>query len=50
MSPNNNDPKTLNNIYPSLEKMLIETYLKGKGYTQEELRGLPEEKARQLMK
>ena len=49
MSPNNNDPKTLNNIYPSLEKMLIETYLKGKGYTQEELRGLPEEKARQLM-
>jgi len=49
MSTNNNNLKTLDDVHPFLEKMLIETYLKGKGYTQEELRGLPEEEARQLM-
>jgi hypothetical protein len=49
MSTNNNNPKTLDDIHPFLEKVLIETYLNGKGYTQEELRGLPEEEARQLM-
>jgi hypothetical protein len=47
---NNNDQKILNDIHPFLEKVLIETYLKGKGYTMNKLRSLPEEEAKQLMK
>jgi len=45
-----NNQKILDDIHPFLEKILIETYLKGKGYTQEELKSLPEEEAKQLMK
>lgn len=37
-------------IHAFLEKTLIETYLKGKGYTLEELKSLPEVEAKQLMK
>ncbi|MCL4528997.1 MAG: hypothetical protein M1282_06260 [Chloroflexi bacterium] len=51
MSTNkNNNQKILDDVHPFLEKMLIETYLKGKGYTLEELKSLPEEEAKQLMK
>jgi hypothetical protein len=51
MSTNkNNNQSILDDIHPFLEKMLIETYLKGKGYTMEALKNLPEEEARQLMK
>lgn len=46
---NNNQP-TAEDIHPFLEKTLIETYLKGKGYTLEELMGLPEAESKQLMK
>ena len=48
--------KQIENIEPTedrnalLEKTLIETYLKGKGYTLNELKDLPEEEAKQLMK
>ncbi len=45
-----NNQKILDDIHPFLEKILIETYLKGKGYTQEKLKSLPEEEAKQLMK
>lgn len=34
----------------SLEKMLIEAFLEGKGYSLEALKQLPEEEARQLMR
>lgn len=46
----NNNQKTLDDVHPFLEKMLIETYLKGKGYTLEELQSLPKKEAKQLMK
>jgi predicted nucleotide-binding protein len=36
-------------IHAFLEKTLIEAYLKGKGYTLEDLKALPEAEARQLM-
>ena len=45
-----NNQKILDNIHPFLEDMLFETYLKGKGYTLEDLKNLPEKEARQLMK
>jgi len=45
-----NDQKILDDIHPFMEKMLIETYLKGKGYTLEGLKSLPDEEAKQLMK
>ena len=45
-----NDQTILNDIHPYLEKLLIETYLKGKGYTMKKLKSLPEEEAKQLMK
>ena len=45
-----NNRKILDDVHPFLEKMLIETYLKGKGYILEELKSLPEEEAKQLMK
>jgi hypothetical protein len=44
-----NNPKNLDDIHPFLEKMLIETYLKGKGYTLDEFKTLSEEETRQLM-
>ena len=37
-------------IHAFLEKTLIETYLKGKGHTLDELQDLPEMESRQLMK
>lgn len=37
-------------IHAFLEKTLIETYLKGKGFTLEELKNLPKAEAKQLMK
>jgi hypothetical protein len=37
-------------IHAFLEKTLIESYLKGKGYTLHDLKKLPEKTARQLMK
>jgi hypothetical protein len=46
----NDDQNIFDDIHPFLERMLIETYLKGKGYTLEELRGLPEEDIHRLMK
>lgn len=46
---NNNQP-LMGNIQAFLENTLIEAYLKGKGYTPEDLKKLPEEEARQLMK
>jgi hypothetical protein len=51
MSTNKNDDQNIfDDIHPFLENMLIETYLKGKGYTLKELRGLPEEDIHRLMK
>jgi hypothetical protein len=34
----------------TLEKQLVEDYLKSKGYTREDLHELPQEKVRELMK
>jgi len=50
MSINNNNQPAMEDIHAFLEKTLIETYLKGKGYTLEELEGLPKAEAKQLMK
>jgi hypothetical protein len=36
-------------IKATLEKQYIEEYLQSKGYRREDLRGLPEQEARQLM-
>ena len=47
---NNNDRAVLDEIHAFLEKTLIEAYLKGKGYTLEELKSLPEAEAKQLKK
>jgi hypothetical protein len=49
MSTNKNQ-QIFNDIHPFLENMLIETYLKGKGYKLEDLKSLPEKEARQLRK
>ena len=46
----NNSQQNREDIHAFLEKTLIEAYLKGKGYTQEDLKTLPEEQAKQLMK
>ena len=46
---NNNQPLT-EDIHAFLEKTLIETYLKGKGFSFEALQKLPKEEARQIMK
>jgi len=46
----NNGQPILEDIHAFLEKTLIEAYLKGKGYTGEDLQKLPEEEAKQLMK
>lgn len=51
MSTNeNNNQKILNDIHPFLEKVLIETYLEGKGFTMEKLKNIPEEDVKRLMK
>ena len=51
MSTNeNNNQKILNDIHPFLEKVLIETYLEGKGFTMEKLKNMPEEDVKRLMK
>lgn len=44
------DQKILDDVHPFLEKVLIETYLKGKGYILDELEHLPKEKMCQLLK
>ena len=47
----NNKNKTIvssDAIHAFMEKTLIEAYLKGKGYTLEDLKALPEAEARQL--
>jgi hypothetical protein len=50
MSANkNNNQKILDDVHPFLEKVLIETYLKGKGYTLEDLKYLPKAAAKQLL-
>jgi hypothetical protein len=46
----NNNKGSTNKIHDFLEKTLIEVYLKGKGYTREDLKNLPPADARQLMK
>jgi hypothetical protein len=45
----NNNPKILDDIQPFLEKVLIETYLQGKGYTIEKLKAIQEKQAKRLM-
>lgn len=51
MSANkNNSQPAMEDMHASLEKTLIETYLKGKGYKLEELEGLPKAEAKRLMK
>jgi hypothetical protein len=46
----NFDQIIMDDIHPFLEKMLIESYLNGKGYTLDGLKNLPAEETRQLMK
>jgi hypothetical protein len=48
MSKNTNQ-KIPDDVHPFLEKMLIATYLKGKGYTLEDLKNLPEAAAKQFL-
>jgi predicted secreted protein len=49
MTNNKNKTKVSSDeIHAFLEKTLIEAYLKGKGYTLEDLKALPEAEARQL--
>lgn len=51
MSTNkNNNQEIFDDVHPSLEKILIETYLKEKGYTLKDLKRLPEDEAKRLMK
>jgi hypothetical protein len=45
-----NNQQSAEDIHAFMEKTLIEAYLKGKGYTLEDLKKLPEEAAKQLMK
>ena len=47
---NNTMPNTEEEIHALLERCLIDKYLKGKGYTRDSLKRLPDEVARQLMK
>jgi hypothetical protein len=46
VSPNASEEE----IHALLERCLIDEYLKGKGYTRESLKSLPEDVAHQLMK
>jgi len=51
MSTNENSHAEISEeAHPPLEIILLETYLKEKGYSLEELPGLPEEESRLLMK
>jgi hypothetical protein len=51
MSTNqSNGPPITQNKHADLERSLIETYLKSRGYTRADLKKLPEAQARQLMK
>jgi hypothetical protein len=51
MSTNKNNSQPLTeDMHAGLEKSLIEAYLKGKGYTLQELKKLPKAEAKQLMK
>jgi hypothetical protein len=50
MSTKINNDQVVEDMHAFLEKTLIETYLRGKGYTLKELKDLPEEEAKQLMK
>ena len=45
-----NPQVVMDEIHTILEKSLIEAYLKGKGYTLEDLKTLPEEEASHLRK
>jgi hypothetical protein len=45
-----NGKPLIEDIHAFLEKTLIEAFLKGKGYTLEDLQNLPEEEAKQIMK
>lgn len=45
----NNNQKTLNDVHPFLERLLIKTYLKGKGYTMEVLKSMPEEDGKNIL-
>lgn len=47
---NNNNKPLMEDMHAVLEKTLIETYLKGKGHSLEDLQKLPAEEAKQLMK
>lgn len=40
----------MDDMHAFLEKALIEAYLKGRGYSLEDLKGLPEAEAKELMK
>jgi adenylate kinase len=46
----NNQTSVSADVHNFLERTLIEAYLKGKGYSLDDLKKLPEETARQLMK
>lgn len=50
MPANKNNQRVLEDIHAFLEKTLIEAYLKGKGYALDDLKKLPEEEAKQLMR
>jgi hypothetical protein len=47
--PDNPIKESTEHIHAYLEETLIETYLKGKGYTLEALKDLPETEVKQLM-
>jgi hypothetical protein len=42
--------KIQDDIHPLLEKLLIETYLMGKGYTIKKMKSMPQAEAKKLMK
>ena len=51
MSANkNNSRPIMEDMHADLERSLIEAYLKGKGFSLEDLKRLPEAEAKQLMK
>lgn len=51
MSTNKNDERPiLEDMHAFLEKTLVEAYLKGKGYSLEDLQKLPKAETKQLMK
>ena len=49
-APINNIQPNTEDIHAFLERTLIEAYLQGKGHALDDLKKLPEEEARQLMK